>query len=85
MLEAKAKTELHLAALAPRSKESVDHLKIFTVKFEAACAAVEGLEADAKEDKINEAKDQLESNSLEAKVHSEGMQLAIRSYKKWVS
>ena len=83
-LEEKAKTDTHVKSQVPRCKEAGEHLAAFTQSVKAKLEFCEGLPESTAEDIVDCEQSELTSLLQAAKVHNEGMMLAIKSYKKWL-
>ena len=81
-LEEKSKTESHLSSTATRCGESAEHLLQFVAKLNTFLGELTAKEL--KEEDVAVMKPKLESMLKEGAVHSEGMMLAMKSYKKWL-
>ena len=83
-LEEKAKTETYVKSQVPRCKEAGEHLAEFTQSLKAKFESCEGLPESTAENIVECEQWELTCLLQAAKVHSEGMMLAIKSYKKWL-
>ena len=81
-LEEKSKTESHLSSTALRCGESAEHLLQFVAKMNTFLGELTAKEL--KEEDVAVMKPKLESMLKEGAVHSEGLMLAMKSYKKWL-
>ena len=77
-------TDFDFGPAWPRCKEAGEHLAAFTQNLKAKFESCEGLAESTAEDIVDCEQSELTSLLQAAKVHNEGMMLAIKSYKKWL-